>query len=893
MSGHYLDPLFEPASVALIGASESRDKVGGLLLDNLLAGAFRGRLFAVNPKYASVRGLACVPGVASLPEAPELAVVATPAATVPGLIDECGRAGIRAAVVITAGFREAGPAGAALERALLDNARRHGLRLLGPNCVGLMRPPLGLNATFARGQALAGGLALVSQSGAVCTAMLDWATPMGVGFSSVVSLGGSSDIDFGEVIDYLASDPETKQVLLYAEGVRDGRRLVSSLRAAARVKPVIVMKVGRHPAGSRAAVSHTGAIVGRDDVFDAVVARTGIVRVKTAGELVAAALALASDVRPGGDRLAVVTNGGGPGVMAADRATELGVPLAQLSGETFGRLAAALPANWSHGNPVDLIGDATPDRYRAAVSACLADTGVDGVVVILTPQAMTDADAAADAVISAAKASTKPVIACWMGEASVAAARTRLRAAGLPALRLPEMAVEAFAYLARFYRNQRRLLEAPPPLAHREPPDLASARAIVANALAQGRAVLGATESKDFLAAFRIPVVRSLDAPTVEDAVRAADGCGYPVVLKIRSPDITHKSDVGGVRLGLPDAGAVREAFAQMAAAAARARPDARLEGVTVERMASSPHGRELMAGIATDEVFGPAITFGAGGIAVEVLRDRAVGLPPLNAALADDLVRGTRVDLMLDEFRHLPAVNRAALREVLLRVSEIACEIPEVTELDVNPLVADEHGVLALDARVAIRPVRAAMRRYGHLAIHPYPTDLEGDETLPDGTRVRVRPIRPEDAALETAFVEGLSPQTRRMRFQSALRYLTPAMLARFTQIDYDREMALVALAGDEGGEREVAVCRYITLPDGRSCEYAIVVGDDWQGRGLGRRLMARIIQVARGRGLERFVGWVSVENAAMLRLSAQLGFTDQPVAGDPLTRQVVLDLA
>jgi len=436
VSGHYLDPLFEPSSVALIGASERLDKVGGRLLDNLLAAGFQGRLFAVNPKYASVRGIPCVASVSQLAQPVDLAVVATPAATVPGVIEECGRAGIRAAVVITAGFRETGDAGAALERELLECARRHGVRVLGPNCVGLMRPPIGLNATFARGQALPGGLALLSQSGAVCTAMLDWATPMGVGFSSVVSLGGSSDLDFGEVIDYLASDAQTRQILLYVEGVRDGRRLVSSLRAAARVKPVIVMKVGRHPAGSRAAVSHTGAIVGRDDVFDAVVARTGIVRVKTAGELVAAALALASGVRPGGERLAIVTNGGGPGVMAADRAVDLRVPLAQLSARTRERLAEVLPANWSHGNPVDLIGDATAERYRAAMQACLADEGVDGVIAILTPQAMTDAEGAADAVIAAAEASPKPVIACWMGEASVATGRARLRAAGLTAVRL-------------------------------------------------------------------------------------------------------------------------------------------------------------------------------------------------------------------------------------------------------------------------------------------------------------------------------------------------------------------------------------------------------------------------------------------------------------------------
>jgi acetyltransferase len=892
VSGHYLDKLFEPRSVALIGASERADKVGGRVLENLLSGGFTGELFTVNPTHSSLRGIACVPSVAALPRAVDLAVIATPAQTVPGLIEECGRAGIHAAVVISAGFRETGPAGAALERELLANARHHGVRVMGPNCVGLMRPPVGLNATFARGQALSGPLALVSQSGAVCTALLDWATPMGIGFSSVVSLGGSSDIDFGEVIDYLAADPKTGQILLYAEGFRDGRRLVSSLRAAARIKPVVVMKVGRHPGGSRAAVSHTGAIVGRDDVFDAVVRRTGIVRVGTAGELIAAALALAAKVRPGGERLAVVTNGGGPGVMAADRAAELGVPLASLAPATLAALELALPPNWSRGNPIDLIGDAGPQRYAAAVSACLEDPGVDGVIVILTPQAMTDADGAARAVIEAQAHSSKPVLGCWMGEASVQGGREAMRAAGMSSFRLPESAVEAFAYLAQFYRNQRVLLEAPPPLVHHEPPDLERARAIVAAALGAGRTVLGATESKDFLAAFRIPVARSVDVATADAAVEAAARAGYPVVMKIHSPDITHKSDVGGVRLGLADASMVRAAFEEMTARVARERPQARVEGVSIEHAASSPHGRELMVGIATDEVFGPVITFGAGGIAVEVLSDHTVALPPLNQALVEDLIRGTRVARMLDAFRHLPAVKREALDDVLLRASEMACEIPELLELDVNPLLADEHGVIALDARVVLRAARPEGSRYGHLAIHPYPADLASREVMADGTALLIRPIRPEDAVLETAFVDGLSQESRQSRFQNALRHLTPAMLARFTQIDYDREMALIALEGPQGAEREVAVCRYVRLPDEATCEYAITVADDWQGRGLGGLMMARLIGIARARGLSTMEGWVLAANKPMLDLCTRLGFEQEPVPGDAMTRRVWLAL-
>src|SRR6266705_721740 len=621
---HYLTPLFEPGSVAIVGASEKSGKVGAVLLSNMLAAGYRGALFAVNPKYGSVRGVPCYASVGKLPRRVDLAVIATPAKTVPDVIEECGRSGVRAAVVITAGFSEAGPEGAKLERALLDNARRHGVRIVGPNCLGILRPELGLNATFAHGTALAGSLGLVSLSGVVCAAMVDWAAPNKIGFSSVVSLGASTDIDFGELVDYLANDPKTEHILLYIEGIRDARRFLSGLRAAARVKPVIVMKVGRHPAGSRAAVSHTGAIVGTDDVFDAAVRRAGVVRVSSIGQLVAAAQALASRVRPQGDRLAVITNGGGPGVMAADRAADLGLPLGELSAATAESLRQALPANWSHGNPIDLIGDADSTRYRAAVSACLADEGVDGVLTILTPQAMTDAEEAARAVI-------EPVI-------------------------------------------------------------------------AEGRKVLSETESKKVLAAFHIPIARTVLARSARDAVLMAQEIGFPVAVKIDSPDIAHKSDVGGVRLNVASAEAVRSAYQQMLDEVGRKRPEARLNGVTVEPMIARRNARELMVGVMRDSVFGPAITFGAGGTAVEVHRDRAVALPPLNAFLAADMIRSTRVSKLLGAFRNMPAVDKQALESVLLRVSEMVCELPWIEELDINPLTVDDKGAVAVDARIIVR---------------------------------------------------------------------------------------------------------------------------------------------------------------------------------------------
>ena len=889
---HYLTPLFEPQSVAIVGASEKEGKVGAVLLSNMLAAGFRGALFAVNPKYASVQGVRCYASVAKLPERVDLAVVATPAQTLPRVIEECGRKGIRAAVVITAGFSETGPEGARLEHALLDSARRHGVRLVGPNCLGILRPDLGVNATFARGTALAGSLGLVSQSGAVCAAMLDWAVPNRIGFSSVVSLGGSTDIDFGEIVDYLSYDPKTEHILLYIEGIRDARRFLSSLRAAARVKPVIVMKVGRQAAGSRAAVSHTGAIVGADDVFDAAVRRAGVVRVASVGQLVAAAQALASRIRPQGDRLAVITNGGGPGVMAADRAADLDLRLAELSPATVEALRRALPPNWSQGNPIDLIGDADSARYRAAVSACLADPGVDGVLAILTPQAMTEAEETARVVAEAARGASKPLVACWMGQASVAGGRKVLQEASIPVFRTPDPAVEMFAHLAAFYRNQRSLLQTPGPLAHRAPPDRDAAQSVIDAALAEGRRVLSESESKALLAAFHIPIARTVLARSAEEAVLAAQEIGLPVVLKIDSPDITHKSDVGGVRLGLAGAEAVRSAYGEMLAAVVRERPEARLAGVTVEPMIERKYGRELMVGVMRDTVFGPAITFGAGGTAVEVLRDRAVALPPLNAFLAGEMIRGTRISRMLDAFRNMRAVDLGALESVLLHVSEMVCELPGIEELDINPLIVDENGAIAVDARAAVRDPRPMRSRYAHLAIHPYPEDLVTSWKAPDGTAVVLRPIRPEDAEMEREFVKNLSESSRYFRFMSSVRELTPAMLSRFTQIDYDREMAFVAVCEEDGREVEIGVARYVTNPDWQSCEFAIVVSDAWQGRGLGRRMLGRLIEVARLRGLKSMVGQVLAGNQGMLALCARLGFKTSDHPEDMGLKRVTLAL-
>jgi len=887
MGEHYLKRLFQPSAVAVFGASERQGAVGTLVFKNMLEGGFSGQVYPINPKRESVQGEKAYASLEALNRPVDLAVVTTPAVSVPGIIEACGIHGVKYAVILSAGFREVGAEGIRLERAVLENARRYGIRFIGPNCLGIMRPRTGLNATFNNGGAKTGKLALVSQSGAVCTAILDWAQANEVGFSTVVSTGISADLDFGEILDYLVSDPGTESILLYVEGIHNARSFVSGLRAAARAKPVIVLKVGRHDAGSKAAESHTGALAGADDVFDAALRRAGVVRGMRIAHLFAAASTLAARYRAQGDRLAIVTNGGGPGVMATDRAADLGIPLAELSAATMERLNEVLPPTWSHANPVDVIGDATPERYRQAVEACLVDKGVNGVLVILTPQAMTDPTGVAEAVIGLSEKNKKPLLTCWMGETQVEEARDKLVAAGMPTFNTPETALEAFSYLTAHYQNQKLLLQTPGTMSQHEAPDVDGARLIIEGALSEGRKVLSETESKAVLEAFHIPTARTSVVHSPAEALVQAQSIGFPVVLKINSPDITHKSDAGGVRLGIANGQAVRSAYNELMADVTRNRPDARLEGVTIEPMLQRTNGRELLCGLFRDPVFGPVVTFAAGGTAVEVMADRAVALPPLNLVLARDMVQRTRVAKMLKAFRHMPPADMPALEQVLLRVSEIACELPWVQELDINPLIVDETGAIAVDARVVVDYTPVARERYAHMAIYPYPSHLVTSWQLPDGTDMVIRPIRPEDAEIEQGFIRNLSERAKYLRFMQAIEELTPQMLARFTQIDYDREMALIAVV-NRGQEVQIGVSRYVINPDGRSCEFALVVADQWQGKGIGHRLMDQLMEAARRRGLERIEGDILANNHEMLSLAESLSFETLPNGDDPTLRQV-----
>ncbi|HPE62338.1 MAG TPA: bifunctional acetate--CoA ligase family protein/GNAT family N-acetyltransferase [Thiolinea sp.] len=878
MGHHYLHQFLSPRSIAVVGASDRETSVGTRVLENILSAGFKGPVYPVNPKYQELQSLTCYPALSALPEPAELVVITTPAATVIGIVNECGELGCRHVIVMSGGFGDAGASGRQLEQRLQQAVHRHGIHLLGPDCMGVMRPRAGLNATFSRNQSRDGGLALISQSGAICTSILDWAETRKLGFSSVVTLGDAADVDFGDVLDSLALDRHTKSILLYVEGIRNARSFMSGLRSASRMKPVIVLKAGRHAEGARAASTHTGAIVGSFDAFDAALQRAGVVRVDSITQLFTAAEILSSGIHVRQNRLLIITNAGGPGVMATDRAVELGLSLSPLGAEVQRALGQVLPFAWSHGNPVDILGDATPERYEQVLDICLREDNMDAVLVMLTPQAMTDPTGVAETLVGVRQRIKKPILACWMGGTQVAPAREILSAAGIPCFSAPEQAVEAFSYLACFHSNQKLLMQVPPVRDEAEPePDIRGARLIIESVLGEGRRTLSTIESRAILAAFGIPSTPAILVRSPTEALVAAESLGYPVVMKISSPDVVHKSDVNGVRMNINSANTVRSVYQELVDRVGQALPGARIEGVTVESMDRGTHVRELMIGVVRDPVFGPVISFGAGGTAVEIMRDHAVVLPPLNEYMIRKTIDRTRIADMLKAFRQMPEADGRALEQVMQRVSVLVCELPEVVEMDINPLLADDKGVRAVDARFVVGYADREIRPYGHMAIHPYPSDLVRRHQLVDGTDIVIRPLRPEDAAMEQQFVRNLSGESRYMRFMQSLRELTPDMLVRLTQIDYDREMAFIALVrhGDPaGGDLEIGVSRIATLPDGQGCEFALVVGDAWRNRGLGGLLMQVIIDLARSKGLHYITGDVLAENSPMINLMRRLGF-------------------
>ena len=890
MNTHYLTSLFTPESIALYGASDKPDSVGGVVFKNLLTSGFKGHIFAINPKREEVQGQKAFSSLQEIDELVDLVVVATPARSIPGIVEECGARGIKMMLILSAGFRETGTEGRRLEDEVTQLVKRYGIRLMGPNCLGIIRPDIGLNITFGNNNARPGNLAFVSQSGAICTAILDWAEQNELGFPAVGSTGIAADLDFGDYLDFLVSDPATKAILLYIEGINNSRRFMSSLRAAARIKPVIALKVGRHAAGAEASMSHTGALVGSDETFAAALSRSGVLRVETIGQLFAAAKALSSrHYRSKSERLVIVTNGGGPGVMAADRATDREIELSVLSPKTMAALDEVLPGVWSHGNPVDIIGDAPPERYEQALDICLKDSGVDGAIVILTPQAMTQPTEVAAAVIKSAAKSKKPIMTSWMGGRQVEEARRLFNNAHVPDFGTLENAVDAFSYLARYNKNQRLLLQTPAGLTRgQEPPDKEGARLIIEAVLTEQRKILTEPESMAVLSAFRVPTVRNGVAHSANEALVVAESIGFPIAMKVLSADISHKSDAGGVKLNINSAQGVRAAYRQLIDDVQSRVPDARISGVTVEKMFRSSNGRELMIGVIRDPVFGPVISFGSGGTTVEVMGDAAVSLPPLNRRLALDLINRTKVSKLLGKFRNMPAVDIDQLIDVLLAVSGMACELPWLQEMDINPLIMDETGAVAVDARIVVDYPTLSTDPYHHLAIHPYPSHLVRKMQLSDGTEVVIRPIRPEDADMEAKFVRELSKEAKYFRFMNAIHALSQEMLVRFTQIDYHNEMALIAVKPDDSGEEQIGVARYATNVDKMSCEFALVVADRWQSRGIAHHLMTNLMEIARDRGLKRMQGQVLTENSKMLDLVASLGFQVRRDPDDPAIKQI-----
>ncbi len=885
MDKHYLTPLFAPQSIVVFGGQQDGD-LGSTSLGDILRQALQAQRYAGTVQYVDVHTSGTLADLAQAHA--DLALIALPPQDVAAALEVAGRMACRSALVISSGI----DADHATE--LKRIAKREGMHLLGPNSLGFQRPQAQLNASAAGPLAKAGSLALVSQSGALTSSMLDWASQNGVGFSAVVSLGANTSVDIAQVLDYLANDAQTQSIVVYLEGIGSARRFMSALRAAASAKPVVVLKAGRKPAGNEAAHTHSGATVGSDEVFDAALRRAGAVRVRSFVELFSAAKCLASRYRPVGKRLAIVTNGGGPGVLAADWVNELSLELGKLSAASVAALKPTLTSAASLTDLIDLSEDASPEHFRAAIAAAGNDVQIDGVLAIYSPKPGADASAVASVLAALRPAFGKPLLACWMGDSSVGAARSVLSEAAIPNFRTPEAAVGAFGNIATFCQNQRLLQQTPPPLSALSKPDIEGARLIIDSVLAERRRVLTEMESKTLLSAFHIPVTQTLLARSAHEAMMIATQLGFPVALKIDSADVSHKSDVQGVALNIMTGASARDTYNDMVERITRLMPTAQINGVTVQKMAHAQRGREVSIGVVTDDPFGPVIVFGAGGVMIELINDRAMELPPLNQFLARHLIERSRVAETLAEWRGATAVDMGALEQVLLRVSEMVCALPQLREMDINPIIVDESGAVAVDARIVVDNLLQIANgvAHSHLAILPYPTRYEQLWPLRGGVSCVVRAIHPDDAQMLQRLVQQLSPESRFFRFASNAHELSPSMLARFTLIDYDREMALVAVVKEHSAtasgeivetERIVGVSRYITNPDQSSCEFALLVADDFKGKGLGSRLMESIMDVARDKGLADIEGLVLAKNSDMLDLMKNLGFSSKRYAEDP----------
>ncbi len=891
MTVRNLEFLFAPKSVVLIGASPQPGSVGKIAAANLAAGGFTGAIWYVNPKYTEIDGQPCYKSVAELPGAPDLAVIATPAATIPKLIEELGKKGTRAVVVITAGVTQD------IRKEMLEAARPHVLRIQGPNCLGLMLPPLGLDASFGNRAPLSGDIAFVSQSGALITAIVDWAAGRGIGFSHVVSLGDMADIDFGDVLDFLAGDAKSHAILLYIEQVTHAAKFMSAARRAARVKPVIVIKAGRHAEGAKAAQSHTGALAGADSAYEAAFRRAGLVRVLELQDLFNAAEILARQPRMLGERLTILTNGGGAGVLAVDRLADLHGHLTVLPKTTVSALNGVMPATWSKGNPVDIVGDADANRYATALDILADADAADAILVMNCPTALASSTEAAKAVVDARKRrrdagkSDQPLLTCWLGDSAAKEARDLFAYEQIATFETPAAAIEGFMQLVSYARAQEEMMATPPAMPSGIAFDVGAATTVIASSLARGQDMLSEVDAKALLAAYGIPVVLTHVAKTPEDVATIAAKVladDKSCVIKILSDDISHKSDVGGVRLGLESADAARDAAKAMLERITREHPNARIDGFTVQAMVQRPRAHELIIGVSEDATFGPILMFGAGGTSVEVMADTAQALPPLDMKLARDLMRHTRVHKLLEGYRDRPPADLEQIALTLAKISAMVIAHPEIRELDINPLLADEKGVIALDARVRVASQTEKPRQ--PMAITPYPAHEERHVTLPDVGNLHIRPIRPEDERLYADLRKRVTPADMRMRFFTAGQNFSHKLIARLTQIDYAREMAFVAI--DEATGALLGVARMVSDPNRTRAEYAVLVASDLKGQGLGWLLMQTLIDYARREKFTELVGDVIAENAAMLNMCRDLGFKIETSPDDSTINRVTLHL-
>jgi acetyltransferase len=885
-----LDHIFTPRSVAVVGATEKAGSVGRTVLWNLISSPFGGTVFPINPKRSNILGLKAYPNLASVPDPVELAVIVTPSPSIPGVIDECVAAGVKGAIIISAGFKEIGPEGEELERQVLERARRGGIRVVGPNCLGVMNPISGLNATFAAGMARGGSVGLVSQSGALLTAILDWSLHADVGFSSVVSLGSMLDVGWGDIIYHLGDDPKTESIVIYMETVGDARAFLSAAREVALTKPIIVIKPGRTAQAAKAAASHTGSLTGSDEVLDAAFRRVGVLRVDTIEDMFGMAEVLAKQPRPRGRKLTIVTNAGGPGVIATDALIGGGGQLSDISAGATEAYNAVLPSVWSHNNPVDIIGDAPPERYAAALEVAGNDPNTDGMLVILTPQAMTDPTKTAEMLAPFARTTGKPVIASWMGGSDVERGANMLREAGIPTFPYPDTAAHMFNYLWRYDESLRALYETP------ALPDNAEAKLnralacdIVEKARNEGRSLLTEFESKQVLSSYGIPITETRIAETEDAAVAAAESIGYPVVVKLHSNTITHKTDVGGVQLNLGDAHAVREAWRSIESSLLEKKGPGHFDGVTVQPMINYS-GYELIIGSSMDPQFGPVLLFGMGGQLVELFRDRALALPPLTTTLARRMIEQTKIYGALKGIRGRAAIDQAQLEQLLVRFGQLVAEQPWIKEIDINPLLASPERLIALDARVVLHDPGTPESELPRLAIRPYPLQYAGTWKAADGGEFDIRPIRPEDEPMIVGFHENLSDSTVQGRYLEDLALKARIAHERLVRVcfnDYDREIALVAEHTPNGGDREIeAVARLSKHHAENGGEFAIVVADCCQKIGLGTELLRRIIAVAQAEGLDWVGADVRPENAGAIRAAEKAGFTIGPKAGSTVLR-------